>query len=524
MKSIRIGNDIRIEWPMLLSGDVSQLKELDLSVEVCPSRRVILNEGHADVIDGQLPSPTPQKTILSNCGYMEIVDSGAQRSNSPRPATPMEKAEQLAAVQLPFHVEDNTIIAMWTADRQFAVGDYDIRLYSKKGDGGQGVVDQYRFVRLVAHTAQADAPDDSSEEAVIAMQPVTLEISGLSAYEVAVAEGYTGTREEWLESLKGPANDAAAEIKKDYSETKTKWQTEFNEAQTLRKEQFDNDEQVRNETFKTNEKARQTTFETNEAARQKTFTTNEAERQATFKESEETRSDTFDQSESDREKEYSALKEKTEEAAKTANDAAASITDYQKSTDAKIAALMAGAKVNMTASPSVVYKGVTTKVTLTAAVSGITPDSITILDGTTELATSTTQTAMTTQSVTLTEDKKYTSQAAYNGGAFPASCTVYARYPIYRGFGSSAEEVAVSANMLSARTSAAGTYAGNATADGQRYYILVPSDIGALSDFTMGGAPYVMNAGTATIGNILYKVYESGSVYNTGAEVNITAK
>ena len=34
MKSIRIGNDIRIEWPIVLSGDVSKLQDLDLTVEV----------------------------------------------------------------------------------------------------------------------------------------------------------------------------------------------------------------------------------------------------------------------------------------------------------------------------------------------------------------------------------------------------------------------------------------------------------------------------------------------------------
>lgn len=112
----------------------------------------------------------------------------------PKPAVPY--------VKLPYHIEDNTLIAIWTADRQFAVGDYDIILYAHKNEGGQAVCDQYRFVRLVAHSAQADAPDDSGIEAVIAMQPVTLKLAGLSAYEVAVINGFNGTEEEWLESLK----------------------------------------------------------------------------------------------------------------------------------------------------------------------------------------------------------------------------------------------------------------------------------------------------------------------------------
>lgn len=41
MKSIRIGNDIRIEWPIVLSGDVSKLQDLDLTVEVRPSAKVV---------------------------------------------------------------------------------------------------------------------------------------------------------------------------------------------------------------------------------------------------------------------------------------------------------------------------------------------------------------------------------------------------------------------------------------------------------------------------------------------------
>lgn len=41
---------------------------------------------------------------------------------------------------------------------------------------------------------------------------------------------------------------------------------------------------------------------------------------------------------------------------------------------------------------------------------------------------------------------------------FSGSVTLNARYPIYYGFGNSPESVAVDANKLSARTSAAGTY------------------------------------------------------------------
>ena len=222
MKLIRIGNDIRIEWPIVLSGDVDKLQDLDLTVEVRPSAKIIDTHNYAD-------APKPRKvTVMMNGGITCRPDIGDGKEHCrPRPCPPHNhRPVPPAPVRLPYHIEDNTLIAMWTADRQFATGDYDIILYAHKNEGGQAVCDQYRFVRLVSHTAQADAPDDSGIEAVIAMQPVTLELSGLSAYEVAVINGFTGTEKEWLASLKKPAEDAAEQAKKDLEQFKTETKAE----------------------------------------------------------------------------------------------------------------------------------------------------------------------------------------------------------------------------------------------------------------------------------------------------------
>ena len=226
MKSIRIGNDIRIEWPIVLSGDVSKLQDLDLTVEVRPSAKIIDTHNYADEIrnndNKRLLFKKHETTVMMNGGLecrRDIGDGKEHcRPRPPRPCPP--RPIPPAPVKLPYHIEDNTLIAMWTADRQFATGDYDIILYAHKNEGGQAVCDQYRFVRLVSHTAQADAPDDSGIEAVIAMQPVTLELSGLSAYEVAVINGFQGTEEEWLASLKKPAEDAAEELKQEIEQFK----------------------------------------------------------------------------------------------------------------------------------------------------------------------------------------------------------------------------------------------------------------------------------------------------------------
>lgn len=211
MKSIRIGNDIRIEWAVSTDG-VTQVQDLDLAVEVRPSDHVVdwhnyvdaptmHTKTHAVMLNGGAGQPRPgvrgyypPMMPQERRPYVRPIPGGPIPPNDPRNA--------LMPVQLPWYVEDGKIIALWTADKQFATGEYDIMLYAHKGGVGQAVVDQYRFVRLVAHTAMADAPDGTGVEAVIAMQPVTLQLNGLSAYEIAVKNGFVGTEEEWLNSLR----------------------------------------------------------------------------------------------------------------------------------------------------------------------------------------------------------------------------------------------------------------------------------------------------------------------------------
>lgn len=203
MKSIRIGNDIRIEWPIELGEGIEGLGGLDLSVWVRPSAPTVNWHNYVE-------HPTVyrhERTVMMNggLGCLPHGDMGDGREHCRPHGRPPHAG---APARLPFKVEGNKIIAYWRADRQFAVGDYDIILHARKDRTGQGVCDQYRFVRLVAHSAQADLPcGEGGLEAVVAMQPVTLELSGLSAYEIAVIHGFKGTEEEWLESLKGSSLD-----------------------------------------------------------------------------------------------------------------------------------------------------------------------------------------------------------------------------------------------------------------------------------------------------------------------------
>ncbi len=215
MKSIRIGNDIRIVWPIVLSGDVSKLKDLDLTVEVRPSKKIVDVRNYADSEINKVNSfKKTETTILMNGGIVCRPDNGSGKECCD--VRPLYDNPQTAPVKLPYTIENNTLIAIWPANKQFATGDYDIVLYGRKNTGGQTVCDQYRFVRLVSHTAQIDNEDNCGIEPVITMQPTTVELSGLSAYEVAVLEGFSGTREEWVESLKQPAKDAASEAEENF--------------------------------------------------------------------------------------------------------------------------------------------------------------------------------------------------------------------------------------------------------------------------------------------------------------------
>lgn len=215
MKSIRIGNDIRIVWPIVLSGDVSKLKDLDLTVEVRPSKKIVDVRNYADSEINKVNSfKKTETTILMNGGVVCRPDNGSGKECCD--VRPLYDNPQTAPVKLTYTIENNTLIAIWPANKQFATGDYDIVLYGRKNKGGQTVCDQYRFVRLVSHTAQIDNEDNCGIEPVITMQPTTVELSGLSAYEVAVLEGFSGTREEWVESLKQPAKDAANEAEENF--------------------------------------------------------------------------------------------------------------------------------------------------------------------------------------------------------------------------------------------------------------------------------------------------------------------
>lgn len=199
----------------------------------------------------------------------------------------------------------------------------------------------------------------------------------------------------------------------------------------------------------------------------------------------------------------------------------------------QLAALSAGIKVTASLSVSTIYKNTATSVKITGTTKdnagNITASEIVIKEGSTILATannvattSHTKTVTTTNSSTV-----FTVTAIAQGLPLSTTVTLYARYPVMYGMGTSAENVYTNGSKASARTSAVSTSTYNATASANnvRFYLLVPSDVTRPTSFTMGGAPVdmVIPTATTTIGGIAYYVFYTNAIYNSGAAVQIKA-
>lgn len=95
--------------------------------------------------------------------------------------------------------------------------------------------------------------------------------------------------------------------------------------------------------------------------------------------------------------------------------------------------------------------------------------------------------------------------------------------PIYYGFGTTETDIAIAANKLSPRLSASGTYAKTSAKDDVNFIILAPKSLPKLTNFTMGGAPFVMETSSVSINGKDYYMYKSGAIYMNGTTLNVQA-
>ncbi len=95
--------------------------------------------------------------------------------------------------------------------------------------------------------------------------------------------------------------------------------------------------------------------------------------------------------------------------------------------------------------------------------------------------------------------------------------------PIYYGFGTKETDIAIAANKLSPRLSASGTYAKTSAKDDVNFIILAPKTLPKLTNFTMGGAPFVMETSSVSINGKDYYMHKSGGVYMSGTTLRVLA-
>lgn len=196
----------------------------------------------------------------------------------------------------------------------------------------------------------------------------------------------------------------------------------------------------------------------------------------------------------------------------------------------KIEALAAGLKVTGSVSPTTIYKSTGSKITLTGTVAddlgSVEAETIEIKYGDTVYGTGNNKSSYSVQKTDFSitsNSAQFIVSATIRGMQFNTRVNIYARHPVYYGMGTKASDIKSNGTKAGARTSINGTYSGTASGNGQRFYLLVPSDITKPKSFSMGGAPVDMYVPTTTenLDGIEYYVCYTNGTYNSGQSVQI---
>lgn len=134
-------------------------------------------------------------------------------------------------LELPFTVIGNKLTAAWLGTEQKRTGAYTVTLTEDYGDGSRNTVDKCCAFALVPRSCDEVCGQtgtqyiDHTLDVGDATADIDLDISapanGLSAYDIAVVNGFTGTEAEWLASLKGEAQVAMVLSFAGYAENPT---------------------------------------------------------------------------------------------------------------------------------------------------------------------------------------------------------------------------------------------------------------------------------------------------------------
>lgn len=156
MQRIRIGNDIAIEWTVTRLGAEEGLEGKDLLLKI----------------------------------------------RTPRGRIPVEE----------YLVEGSTLRFSFPGKDQALAGCYGLVLQINAGKESMTTVEACKAFMLVEDSCGCGA-EEGEGIVVTCNSDIVVPANGMSAYETAVLHGFEGTEEEWLASLKAPAEDAADEVR-----------------------------------------------------------------------------------------------------------------------------------------------------------------------------------------------------------------------------------------------------------------------------------------------------------------------
>lgn len=88
-------------------------------------------------------------------------------------------------------------------------GVYSLTVYIHHGENGQTAIDRCEAFALTPSLCCPPNTPSSLEHVAVMGGDVAVGVKGLSAYEIALKKGFKGSEEEWLQSLRQPATDAA---------------------------------------------------------------------------------------------------------------------------------------------------------------------------------------------------------------------------------------------------------------------------------------------------------------------------
>lgn len=139
---------------------------------------------------------------------MSILTNGEPVSLDGRDISVVLKTPMCQEVKLDFTTEDNIIISKYEGTKQKYCGVYMLTVWENYGKIGQSALDFCNAFELVSNTCKEVPTSEGLEIETITLEgDLSIGIQGASAYEIAVENGFVGTEQEWLASLKGEKGD-----------------------------------------------------------------------------------------------------------------------------------------------------------------------------------------------------------------------------------------------------------------------------------------------------------------------------